>query len=113
MARKTLTDKGVAALKRDTADPQMPGHYVRVWASGRKSFSVMTRGLDGKQVRVTLGEFPRITIAEARELAREAIKRVKAGEDRAGPQSFESVAENWFKRHVEAKQLASARKIRL
>ena len=117
MARKTLTDRGVVALKPraklyEFPDPQMPGHYVRVWPSGRKSFSVLTRGLDGKQVRATLGEHPITTIDEARDLAREAIKRIKAGEDRAGPQSFAAVAEQWFQRHVEAKGLRSANEIR-
>jgi integrase len=117
MARKTLTDRGVTALNPraklyEFPDPQMPGHYVRVWPSGKKSFSVLTRGLDGKQVRVTLGEHPITTIDEARDLAREAIKRIKAGEDRAGPQSFTAVAEQWFKRHVEAKGLRSATEIR-
>ena len=41
-------------------------------------------------------------------MARAAIKAIKAGEDRSGPQSFTAMAEQWFKRHVEAKGLRSA-----
>ena len=46
MARKTLTDRGVAALKPRSklyahADPQMPGHYVRVTPAGARSYAVM------------------------------------------------------------------------
>src|SRR6476469_181030 len=117
MARKTLTDKGVSALKPRAklyhfADPQMPGHYVRVLPSGAKSFAVITRGPDGKQVLHTIGHAHALNVEEARKLAREATKRIKAGEDRAGPQSFAAVAEQWFKRHVEAKGLLSTTEIR-
>jgi integrase len=52
------------------------------------------------------------SLEEARELARTAIKAIKAGEDRAGPQSFETIAEQWMKRHVEAKGLRSSRHIK-
>ena len=117
MARKTLTDKGVSALKPRAklyhfVDPQMPGHYVRVLPSGAKSFAVITRGPDGKQVLHTIGHAHAMNVEEARKLAREATKRIKAGEDRAGPQSFAAVAEQWFKRHVDAKGLRSATEIR-
>jgi integrase len=117
MARKTLTDKGVQALKsRDKlythSDPQMPGHYVRVSPSGTKSFCVITRNPDGKQVFHTVGQFPILKIVEAREEAREAIKRIKVGKDRAGPKSFQAVADEWFGRHVEANGLRTASAIR-
>ena len=46
--RKTLTDKGVAALKPRAGryafpDSQLAGHYVRVQPSGAKSFVAVTR----------------------------------------------------------------------
>ena len=117
MARKTLTDKGVQALKPRAklyhfADPQMPGHYVRVLPSGTKSFAVITRGTDGKQVLHTVGTSALIGIAEAREKARATIGAIKAGEDSAGPLSFQAVSDEWFKRHVEGKGLRSATEIR-
>src|SRR6476619_4631066 len=104
MARKTLTDRGVAALKPRSKlyahpDPQLPGHYVRVTPAGSKSFVTVARDPRGKQVWITLGSAAHIGIVEARERAREAVLRIKAGEDRAGPQSFQSVTEEWLKRH--------------
>lgn len=112
MARKTLTDKGVAAIKPRAktythSDPMLPGHYVRVTPSGTKSFVAVARDPRGKQVWTTIGNTALIGIEEAREEAREVIKRVKAGQDRAGPQSFESVANEWLHRHVDAKGLRS------
>ena len=58
--RKTLTDKGVTALKPRAAryafpDPELRGHYVRVQPSGAKSFATITRSPNGKQVWTTLG----------------------------------------------------------
>ena len=113
MARETLTEKGVAALKVRSKlyahpDPQLPGHYVRVTPAGSKSFVAVARDPRGKQVWITLGSAAHIGIVEARERAHEAVLRIKAGEDRAGPQSFQSVPEEWLKRHVDAKGLRHA-----
>jgi integrase len=117
MPSRQLTDAMVAKLpakaERYThADPQLPGHYIRVQPSGSKSYAVIMRDPRGKQVLHTIGSTALHTIAEARELARDAIKAIKAGRDRQGPQSFEVIAEEWFKRHVEVKVLRSKGDIR-
>ena len=117
MARRTLTDTTIAALKPKSkrytvADPLLPGHYVRVSPTGAKTFAVIARDPRGKQVLATIGAAAIYPIAQAREKAREAIKAIKAGEDHAGPQSFESVASQWLKHHVEARGLRSERELR-
>jgi integrase len=113
--RKSLTDKGVAALKPRAQryaepDPQLVGHYIRVTPSGAKSFAAVARDPYGKQIWTTIGNTDLIEIEEARERAREAIKRVKAGlpaieSPPVKPDTFQAVAENWIKRHVAAKGL--------
>ena len=108
MARKTLTDKGVVALKSRPKlyahpDPQLPGHYIRISPTGSKSYVAVARDPNGKQIWTTIGATALIEIEEAREKARAIIQAVKAGHDRTGPQSFKSVAEEWLKRHVDAK----------
>jgi integrase len=117
MARKSLTDKGVAALKPRTAryalpDPELRGHYIRVQPSGSKSYVAVTVDPHGKQVWATIGAADVLTIAEARERAREAIKRIKDGKSafeapRAKAATFEEVAEQWLSRHVHARGLRS------
>ena len=92
MARN-LTDKGVAAIKPrgktyTQSDPQMPGHYVRVTPTGSKSYVAVVRDTRGKQIWTTIGNTAHINIEEARQQAREVIKRVKAGQDRAGPKAL-------------------------
>ena len=72
--RKTLSDKGVAALKPRAAryatpDPELRGHYVRVQPSGAKSYVAVTLNPDGKQIWTTIGAAEVFTIAETRERA--------------------------------------------
>src|SRR5215467_6298386 len=117
MARKTLTDKGVAALKpRDKLyahpDPQCPGHYVRVSPTGGKVYVAVARDPNGKQIWTTIGNAAHLDIDAARQKAREIINRVKGGQRVEGPESFESVAKDWLKRHVEAKGLLSSKRLR-
>jgi integrase len=120
--RKTLTDKGVAALKSRASryafpDPELRGLYVRVQPSGAKSFVTVARDPYGKQVWTTIGAADVLGVDEARDLAREAIKRVRQGlpaiePPPARPNSFKAVAENWLKRHVAAKRFRSEYEIR-
>jgi integrase len=103
-----LTDKRVAALKPRPKlyvfpDPQLPGHYVRVMPSGTKSYVAIARDPRGKQQWKTIGKTVDLTLEKAREEARKALQRTK----RTGPMCFQVVAEEWLKRHVEAKGLRS------
>lgn len=107
MARKTLTDKSVLALKpRDKLyaqpDPQLPGHYIRVSPTGSRTFVAVTRDPNGKQVWTTIGRAHLIGVEEARAKAREIINRVKGGQRVGGPESFQEVASEWLRRHVDA-----------
>lgn len=64
-------------------DTLMPGFALRVTDKGRKSWSVMFR-LHGKLCRMTLGTYPVLKLAGAREAARDALKAVQAGRDPRG-----------------------------
>ena len=115
---RTLSDKGVAALKPRPAryvkpDPELLGHYVRVMPSGAKSFVTVARSPSGKQVWTTIGAADALGIEDAREQAREAIKRVRAGLPAipARAATFGDVAASWRKRHVEANGLRTASRI--
>ena len=113
--RQTLTDLQIAKLKPGVKritlpDPELRGHYVRVTPAGAKSYCAVTRDPYGKQVWATIGSTDVYTIDEAREMAREAIKRVKAGlapfePPPTKPDSFKAVAENYVERHVKANKL--------
>ena len=88
MASIRLSDIGVRNLKPierrqlDIYDSTIPGFGVRVSPKGTKSFFVYYRvGRCAK--RLTLGRFPVLRLAEAREQARRALLSVNAGKDPA------------------------------
>jgi hypothetical protein len=47
----------------------------------------------------------------ARDAARAAMLAIKRGKSTAGPEPFESVANDWLKRHVDAKGLVCAEEV--
>jgi integrase len=108
--RKSLSDAAIAALKPrpkgyTVPDPELPGHYLRVRPTGAKSFVAVARAPHGKQLWHTIGSASLYTIGEARGMARDAIKAIRAGADRSPSEAFEAVAAQWLKRHVDAKGL--------
>ena len=118
--RKSLSDVGIQALKPRPAryafpDPELRGHYVRVTPAGAKSFVALARDPDGKQVWATLGSTDLLTVDQARDEARSAIRRIKAGlpalEQRTKAETFDDVRKNFIKRHVDKEGLRSKKEI--
>jgi len=77
---------------------------------GTRTFRVMTY-LNGKPRSVKLGTYPQMTVKDARAKAREYWENPKKFEAQTEVGSFRDIAENWIKRHVEAKKLLSRREI--
>lgn len=87
---KNFTDKSLEQLKSPTKgqdehwDRQVPGLGVRVGKTGAKSFNLRTRIMkvgEKKNINMTLGRYPALSLAEARETAREYIKIAAKGKD--------------------------------
>src|SRR6516162_6002606 len=120
--RRGLTDQQVATLPRKAkrynyADPEMRGHYLRVSPDRATpiSYAAVARDPSGMQHWATLGTADAMGIDQARELAREAIKRIKGGKPTSlpGKPTVRDVAEQWLQRHVDKKGLRSAKDVRL
>jgi integrase len=119
--RKVLTDKMVVALPRrrkryTVSDPELRGHYVRVPPQGPCVFAAVARSPYGKQVWATLGTADVLVIEQARDRARDAIKRIKEGlrafePPPVQPDTVADVCAGWLKRHVEAKQMRTGREL--
>src|SRR5262245_25219425 len=112
--RKTLTDKGVAALKPRpkryaVPDPELRGLWIRVQPSGAKSYVTVSRAPNGKQLWTTIGTADILPIAKARAEARDVLTRIRAGLPAVEPKAdtFGAITANWIKRHVVAKGLRS------
>jgi integrase len=119
VARKSLTDKGISALKPRAAryafpDPQLAGHYVRVTPNGAKSFVCVARNPDGQQVWSTIGSCDVMPIEEARGRARDMLQRVRDGLPAIAPkgETFGAVADNWLRRYVDPNGLRSGKEIK-
>ena len=104
--RKTTSDGGIANLK-----PKEAARYREYRGSlhsgdALRAESVVVRSPHWKkQVWAPTGGADHFTIEQAREKAREAIKRIRAGQPpfEALPpnsESFEAVAREYLKRHV-------------
>ena len=124
MVKAALTDAGIRRLKPpetgqiDIFDSGYPGFALRVSYGGRKAFVFFYRYGD-RVHRMSLGTYPAIGLAEAREAWRAARTEVQRGRDpgkirrRETPATnFASVAQEWLKRDQEGNRTASeARRI--
>ena len=119
--RRALTDEQVATLARKDKrytlpDPEQLGLYLRVPARTSRApiaFAAVARNPDGKQMWTTVGTANALGIDRARELARQAIARIRSGKPIGEPSqpSVAEVAEQWLERHVRSNKLRSEREI--
>src|SRR5262245_44879994 len=72
----------VAGRQIDIRDSIVPGLALRVSPNGTKAFVVLYR-VGRKARRLTLGRYSAITLAEARQKARQALRQVQEGKDPA------------------------------
>jgi integrase len=121
MPSKSITDAFCRNVKlpRKTDKPQITyidtlerglALVLVVSYGGTRAFRVMTYR-NGKAETHKLGTYPRMTVKEARAKAREYWQSPQKFEAAANTGSFKEVAENWVKRHVEAKKLRTQSEI--
>jgi hypothetical protein len=126
-ARKiALTDRSLQALKPGKRamvwDGIQPNLAVRITDKGRRSFVVVRRRPGQAQPTwTTLGQYPTMSLADARKAAREALAQLAEGKDprqareekrradeeavrRQQAENFGAVAEEFIKRHVMTKR---------
>jgi integrase len=112
MATAKLTDLMVEKLgapstgRREIFDQALPAFGMRVTDSGVKSWFLMTR-INGKLARLTLGRYPALKLAKARQKARDQLKEIGEGKDpRAAkpaprrPDTVRNVVDEFLKRHA-------------
>ena len=110
MPKKALTAASVERIKPPTKgqvevfDKGYPGLALRISYGGRKTWSAFYR-LNGKLHRISLGTYPAMGLAEAREAWRQARQDVAKGIDpglahrlEKPATSFTAVAEEWLRR---------------
>ena len=114
MARMKLTAAAVDRIKPPATgrteywDLLLPGFVLRVTANGAKSWAVMYR-VHGRRRRYTLGSYPNLSLAKARERAKAAFEAIAIGGDPGAAKAdrrasrvdaFESVVANFIERYA-------------
>ena len=107
-----LTDRLLRSLKtekkrEDLWDESFPGAFgVRVTERGTKTFILRYR-FGGQQRRFTLGRYPVVDLADAREMALDVLREVNRGEDPAEKRyqgkkaaTFKKIADYYIERHA-------------
>jgi len=100
-----LTDTRIRSLRPrksryELSDDGCVGLYVRVTASGTKSFTYKYRRF-GKLVRKTLGQYPYLSLHEARSEATDLTTKVKLGQDIASTSETPLTVNGLVGRYVE------------
>jgi len=110
LTAKTLESLKSVSTRTDYWDASLPGFGVRVSPDGRKAFCVMFR-YGGRKRRLTIGTHPPLTLAQARDLAREALSQVAHDSDPATDKqesrkgyTFSTLATEYLVRHARAKK---------
>lgn len=87
MATVKLTDRQVASARAEPGarlelwDKQTPGLALRVSDQGRKTWVVRYRTPEGRQPRYTIGTYPNVGLAAARDQAGDVIREARGGRD--------------------------------
>jgi integrase len=119
--RIVLTDghlKGYAKRRepRDVWDAEQPGLLARVLATGRIEWAIRYR-YAGKRRRLKLGVYPALTLAKARERAREARTQIDRGRDPVAEQrtakakrtdTVAALAAEYLEKHARRKKRTAA-----
>lgn len=123
MTRNRLTDRKLQSLKRkdkryEVMDSDVPGFGVRVSEVGQKSFILIARYPGSSNpTRRALGEYPSLSLSEARERANDWRALIRKGIDPKAEESrlrreelrkhattFASVADDFIERHVKGQR---------
>jgi integrase len=115
--RLHLTDRTLRALETEKSqetfwDDSLHGFGVRVsGTSNRKSFILRYRGHNGRRPRLTIGAYPAISLADARDTARELLVEAARGNDPADARkkhrtgdTFADLAQLYLERHAKVKK---------
>jgi integrase len=105
-AKAVENARGPARGRVEYWDAALPGFGLRVTEKGAKSWTVLYR-LAGRTRRATLGSYPVLSLADARERAREMLREIGKGNDpatakieaRRDTRLFEVILAEFVERH--------------
>lgn len=110
-----LNERIVATLKPGTVrqeytDAMLPGFTLRITPKGVRTFAFLYRTPTGKFTRLTIGRFPDIGLAKARDKARQALRALEVGHDpsadlkQARTQTFSALGRAYIEKHAKPRK---------
>src|SRR5262249_14096307 len=93
-SRTVESAKPICARRVEYWDDTLPGFGLRVSERGAKSWVVVYRH-QGHPRRLTIGSYPRLGLADARDLARKALREIAEGKDPAAEKKVANRAETF------------------
>lgn len=125
LGKVALTDRTIKSLRPpadgriDVWDETLPGFGLRVSSTGRRTWVLMYRR-NGLLRRFTLGIYPALGLADARQKARDALHDVAHGGDPATTkiaerhgETFADLAHEYVERHAKKKRSGGREDIRI
>lgn len=116
MPTLNLTDRTIRGLREEEDrteyyDTTLPGFGVRVTRAGRKTFILRYRNASGRPRKYTIGTYRALSLADARQRAREVLGDVARGEDpaserraRRAARTFGELAELYMEKHAKRRK---------
>lgn len=94
--------RGAAMERTEVRDTETRGLSIRVSATGAMSWSLRYRDRHGGRHRLTLGDYPALTLKRAREVALKKRADLLEGKDpkKADLVTLEDLLDEYYKRHV-------------
>ena len=118
-----ITEKYLEKIKRDTRDQYfrddtLRGFGVKVTPTGRISFIAEGRVRKGRSRRITLGQYPTLSMKEARDLAMDKLNKMQKGidpvlrerEEKGKQEAFSKTLDEIFHEYLSQKALKAKTK---
>jgi len=70
-----------SSTRKEYHDTQQPKLVLRVSSTGNKSFAVLKKDSSGRTKRITIGQFPEVSVADARDKATTILAQLHSGID--------------------------------
>ena len=120
LTKRTVDSLETTGKRYEIRDDELPGFVLRIGAAGDKAFYYRYRAGKGRSAvsqRLHIGNFPALTVEQARDIAKQKAVIVAMGGDPAAVVRetkvlpiMQNVLETFFAEHVQAKLKASTQK---
>jgi integrase len=119
LTKRLIDDVDPSERDKIIWDSEVPGLGLKVTPTGRKTFTLYYRTLDGTQRKPKVGEYGAVTLDQARSIARDMLAEVRAGRDPSATRknaregaTMNEACDRFIEEHAEKKKLNTLKQYR-